>query len=469
MAVNKVDYSGETLIDLTEDTVTPDVLLSGETAHSASGEVITGRAVLPACGTCDTAGNVAEKVVMLEGYDNWTLKKGAIIMVKFTNNNTANDVTLNVNGTGGKGIWYSTVHYTSNNTTVCGSKNRYHTYMYDGTYWVWLSYGYDANTTYTNQSLGQGYATCTTAEATTAKVATLSGYSKTLYGIVAVKFTYAVPANATLNINNRGASAIYYRGSAITAGVILAGNTATFMYDGSYYQLLTIDKLTASDVGAVSTVASQGLTATEKNNARNNIEALWNGGGTITGTLEGENFNGDTTWWIDERGYAHLVNLNGSDVPSNPKFTDTTYDTGTSSNQGLTKLYDETGENGDGCYTQKATNGLFQKKEWFLVGRYVAGAPIATLKDYSEAYIVCVPTESNNWGKYNSVLHIPIAVLDSDFVKTNGLTFSGEMNGVPWNGNIKFDTNNNNIYYSEVYFNNGDNIAGTAIMYVYLR
>lgn len=110
-----------------------------------------------------------------------------------------------------------------------------------------------------------------------------------------------------------------------------------------------------------------------------------------------------------------------------------------------------------------------RKKNGFLVGRYVAGAPIATLKDYSEACIICVPTESNNWGKYNSVLHIPIAVLYSDFVKTNGLTFSGEMNGVKWNGNIKFDANNNNIYYSEVYFNNGDNIAGTAIMYVYLR
>lgn len=281
MAVNKVNYSGETLIDLTEDTVTPDVLLSGETAHSASGEVITGKAVLPACGTCDTAGNVAEKVVTLDGNDNWELKKGAIIMVKFASANTASNVTLNVNGTGGKGIWYSTVHYTSNSTTVCGSKNRYHTYMYDGTYWVWLSYGYDANTAYTNQSLGQGYATCTTAEATTAKVATLSGYSKTLYGIVAVKFTYAVPANATLNINNRGANAIYYRGSAITAGVIKAGNTATFMYDGSYYQLLTIDKLTASDVGAVST-----------------------GGGTFTGQITGENGNGDETWWIDEDGYA---------------------------------------------------------------------------------------------------------------------------------------------------------------------
>lgn len=42
MAVNKVVLSGETLIDLTADTVTPETLLSGTTAHSPSGEAITG-------------------------------------------------------------------------------------------------------------------------------------------------------------------------------------------------------------------------------------------------------------------------------------------------------------------------------------------------------------------------------------------------------------------------------------------
>jgi hypothetical protein len=44
MAVNQVIYGSETLIDLTSDTVTPDKLFTGVTAHSASGEVITGTA-----------------------------------------------------------------------------------------------------------------------------------------------------------------------------------------------------------------------------------------------------------------------------------------------------------------------------------------------------------------------------------------------------------------------------------------
>ena len=42
MYVNKVDYNGNTLIDLTSDTITADKLLLGVTAHNAKGELITG-------------------------------------------------------------------------------------------------------------------------------------------------------------------------------------------------------------------------------------------------------------------------------------------------------------------------------------------------------------------------------------------------------------------------------------------
>lgn len=42
MATNKVIYNGNTLIDLTDDTVTPETLMKGVTAHNASGETIVG-------------------------------------------------------------------------------------------------------------------------------------------------------------------------------------------------------------------------------------------------------------------------------------------------------------------------------------------------------------------------------------------------------------------------------------------
>ena len=42
MSVNKVEYAGKVLLDLTEDTVTPDKLISGEIAHDKTGAKIVG-------------------------------------------------------------------------------------------------------------------------------------------------------------------------------------------------------------------------------------------------------------------------------------------------------------------------------------------------------------------------------------------------------------------------------------------
>ena len=41
---NKIIYGGKTLLDLTADTVTPDKLAEGITAHDKSGAAITGTA-----------------------------------------------------------------------------------------------------------------------------------------------------------------------------------------------------------------------------------------------------------------------------------------------------------------------------------------------------------------------------------------------------------------------------------------
>jgi len=185
--------------------------------------------------TCSTDAATAAKVATISGNTNWQLKTGSIVVVKFTNTNSASSVTLNVNSTGAKSIWYSNAVYTGNSNIVCGYANRYSTYMYDGTNWVWISGGVDNNNTYSNASLGCGYTTCSTAEATTAKTASLSSYALATGGFVAVKFTYAVPASATLNINSKGAKAIYNEGAAITAGVIKAGDTAIFVYSSQYH------------------------------------------------------------------------------------------------------------------------------------------------------------------------------------------------------------------------------------------
>lgn len=60
MGVSKVDFAGNTLVDLTGDSVTPDTLLEGATAHNAAGDQIDGAvAVAPASNTTPKAPGTA--------------------------------------------------------------------------------------------------------------------------------------------------------------------------------------------------------------------------------------------------------------------------------------------------------------------------------------------------------------------------------------------------------------------------
>lgn len=209
-----------------------------------------------AYGTCSTAAATAAKEVTILDNENWQLKEGSIITVKFTYTNTAQNPTLNVNGTGAKNILYNTAVITTRSLAYAGYAGRYIRYMYDGTQYVFMGHSYDYNNTYKPESLGGGYGTCSTAAATAAKTATLSGYYLVTGGTVSVKFTYAVPASATLNINGKGAKQIYYRGSAIAANIIQAGDTATFIYNGSQYHLLAVDRNIAAPVNNLSTTTT---------------------------------------------------------------------------------------------------------------------------------------------------------------------------------------------------------------------
>ena len=131
------------------------------------------------------------------------------------------------------------------------------------------------------------YGTCSTAAGTAAKTVSLTGFTLATGAIVTVKFTVTnTAANPTLNVNNTGAKAIQYRGSAISAGYLAANRVYTFIYDGTNYQLI-----------------------------------------------------GD-------------INTD----------TNTTYNTGTSTVAGITKLYTGTGSNTDGTMTQDAITDALNGK-----------------------------------------------------------------------------------------------------------
>ena len=137
MSINKVIYDGNTLIDLTDDTVDSSTLLSGYTAHNRSGDSITGTFdtgvfVLKAgdtmtgaltlsgaptsnlhaatkkyvddakniwYGTSTTAASTRNKIVTTTT-GNFVLATGNMVRVKFTNNQTYNGgAQLTVDGT----------------------------------------------------------------------------------------------------------------------------------------------------------------------------------------------------------------------------------------------------------------------------------------------------------------------------------------------------------------------------------
>lgn len=225
-----------------------------------------------AYGTCSTAAATAAKVITITDNSNWDLKAGSIVVVKFTYTNTASNPTFNVNSKGAKNVWYNTSLITTSNLGYAGTANRPMEFIYDGTQFVFIGWSMDNNTTYSNASLGQGYGTCATVEATAAKVVTLSNYALVTGGIVSVKFTYAVPANATLNIDSKGAKSIFYKGSSITANVIGAGDVATFIYDGTQYHLIGLDSIyTSAEKTKLSGITS-GATKVESSSTNGNIK-----------------------------------------------------------------------------------------------------------------------------------------------------------------------------------------------------
>lgn len=102
---------------------------------------------------------------------------------------------------------------------------------------------------------GQGYGTCNTDyDVTGARNVTLAGY-RLVKGFVSVKFNFDVPVNATMSINSQTACPIYLAGSAIASRVIKSGDIVTFCYDGTYYNVTSINHELVTSISSSSTDA----------------------------------------------------------------------------------------------------------------------------------------------------------------------------------------------------------------------
>jgi len=259
-------------------------------------------------GTCSTSASAQVKVVTISN-DNWQLKIGSIIGVKYSNTNTYNATTsdpvkLNVNGTGEKQIYYnSSATPTGTNTTAFGYANQYRYYMYDGTYWVFMGLSYHDNT------FPSAY--CSTSSGTAAKTASCSGYSLLTKSYLHIVVTNAnTSASAlTLNVNGKGAKYIYINGvRSSSSNYTLPAGSYIIYYDGTSYYFRTDGKLTADITGTASNVTGTidiehgGTGATTAPDARasleitpTNIGAVSKSGGIMEGNLAIEKKGSDSS------------------------------------------------------------------------------------------------------------------------------------------------------------------------------
>ena len=196
-------------------------------------------------GECSTAADTAAKTVTVQG--DFVLEKGAVVAVKFTNSNSVASPTLNVtpqggSATGAKSIMRYGTTVISTSVLSSWAAGQIVIFMYDGTYWQ-RTFN-DTNSTYSNASLGQGYAACSTAAGTAAKTASISSYALTTGGIVVIKFNNGITvANPTLNISSKGAKKIFYKGAALTdTTLVKANDVVSMIYDGTQYQMFAIEK-----------------------------------------------------------------------------------------------------------------------------------------------------------------------------------------------------------------------------------
>ena len=217
-------------------------------------------------GTSSTSANTAEKIVTCPGF---TLTTGAKISVHFS---TANRVTgriqLNVNGTGAINVLVND-QYSNVGGSCTWDPGQDILFTYDGANWrsvngaiinddeldtieTALSLSHDGPArlykilnSLSNFKLSFACGTCTTEEATTAKVVTVPGsFALVDGGLLSVKFTNAIPASITMNVANTGAKTVKFCGSNMIDTLAFGGATVLFVYKASddTWNVISVDQ-----------------------------------------------------------------------------------------------------------------------------------------------------------------------------------------------------------------------------------
>ena len=162
MGISKVVYGNETLVDLTNDTVSAEVLVDGYTATNAAGNRVTGTAkyaVAPVAngnavktngilyGAVDSTSTATAFTATVAGLT--SLYDGVTVMLHNGVVTSASGFTLNMNGLGAKPCYNNMTNATRETTIFNVAYTMlfvYSTSLDSGNGGWWIYRGYDANT-----------------------------------------------------------------------------------------------------------------------------------------------------------------------------------------------------------------------------------------------------------------------------------------------------------------------------------
>lgn len=162
MGISKVVYGNETLIDLTNDTVSAEVLAAGYTATNAAGNRVTGTAKYAAApvadgnavksngilyGAVDSTSSATAFTATVEGLTE--LYDGVTVMLHNGVVTSASGFTVNINGLGAKPCYNNLTNATRETTIFNVAYTMlfvYSTALNNGDGGWWIYRGYDANT-----------------------------------------------------------------------------------------------------------------------------------------------------------------------------------------------------------------------------------------------------------------------------------------------------------------------------------
>ena len=180
--------------------------------------------------TCDTAAGTATKVLTSSQDFSNPPETGTLLLVKFTNGNTATTPLLNINSTGSINVCRTAS--TTNAMAYMWNAGELVAFAYDGTYWTMLKGGYATTTYYGITKLTSTIGTSTTLALTPSAVNTFVKSGTWTPSVTGIKSSGATTSGSYIKIGNNVIINFYFTGTANGGGnssyIYIAGTSLPF-------------------------------------------------------------------------------------------------------------------------------------------------------------------------------------------------------------------------------------------------